>query len=67
MRVQAQQILKNSDVSGLLEVAAKLIDTIMTGSGEENMDDVYEIVFVRTPQPRQSPLAVAVGLPALVE
>jgi hypothetical protein len=65
MRVQAQKMLKNPHIDVLCQTAQDLIDIVMNGCGEKGMDDVYEIVIVRTPQPSQSPLALAAGLPTL--
>lgn len=63
MKVQAEMILKNPDVSELRVVADQLIDTAMRGRGEPNMDDVYMLVVVRTPSPRQSPIDLPITTP----
>ena len=64
MRVQAQKQLKNPTIDELCITAQALIDVAMEGSGEKGMDDHYELIVVRTPNPVQSPLALAAGLPA---
>jgi hypothetical protein len=65
MRVQAQQMLKNPTLDQLQDVALELIDAELQGAGDENTDDHFEIVMVRTPNPRQSPLAEAAGIPLI--
>jgi hypothetical protein len=64
MRVQAARMLKNPHVDLLAQTALELIDIAMRGRGETDTDDTYEIVIVRTASPRQSPLAMAAGLPS---
>lgn len=65
MRVQAQHMLKNPPRSLLISTAEELIDAAMLGGHNPEEDDHFEMIVVRTPSPRQSPLAEAAGIPMI--
>lgn len=64
MRIQAAQMLKNPTRREITDELQNLVDVAMGGLDEE-MDQHFEIVIVRTAQPRQSPLAEAAGIPLI--
>ncbi len=64
MKVQAEKILKNPNRDALQIAAEDLIDVAYIPEGvERDVDYVYHLAIVRTPQPKQSPLASVVGPP----
>jgi hypothetical protein len=65
MRVQAQQQLKNATRRELTDAVQDVVDRVVPPTEDETVDYFYEIVVVCTPQPRQSPLAEAAGIPLI--
>ena len=64
MRIQAQQMLRNPTRRELSETVEALVDKVFDSREDRQDDNVYEMVLVCTPQIRQSPLAVAAGIPS---
>jgi len=65
MRVQAQQKMKNPTRRELTEEVQMIVDRVVPPKEDKGQDYFYEIIVVCTPNPRQSPLAEAAGLPLI--
>ncbi len=65
MRVQAQQMLTNVTRRELTDAVQDCVDRVVPPTEDDSFDYHYEMVIVCTPQPRQSPLAEAAGIPLI--